>query len=135
MQALKKELGLLVPTMKCFLDVENLASIGDLEALIDNSESVLAFLSTGYVSRWNCLREARQALVAKKNMILLRETQAMHGGGGIRALFEEFEAAKNQSLYAAFDAAHAAPGVAEFRQLLTEKASHELILWHRVLPS
>jgi hypothetical protein len=60
MQALKKELSLLVPSLNMFLDVENLTHLGDLEALIDNSDVVLIFLSTGYFSRWNCLREARQ---------------------------------------------------------------------------
>ena len=70
MQALKKELRLLVPSLKVFLDgeqalvhscrsnpyarfhtnrhtVENLTSIADLEALIGNSEVVLIFLSSG----------------------------------------------------------------------------------------
>jgi hypothetical protein len=102
MQAPKKELGLLVPSLKVFLvsgvagrdanatltslfqqifaqDVENLNSIADLEALIDASEVVLVFLSAGYFSRWNCLREAREALVAKKDLILMREVAEMHG--------------------------------------------------------
>jgi hypothetical protein len=97
MQALKKELGLLVPSLKVFLvsgigrdanvkltlfvaqDVENLTSIADLEALIGNSEVVLIFLSAGYFSRWNCLREARETLVAKKDLILMREVAVMHG--------------------------------------------------------
>jgi hypothetical protein len=88
MQALKKELGLLVPSLKVFLvsgnirsnanakltllrtqDVENLNSIADLEALI----------SAGYFSRWNCLREARETLVAKKELILMRDVALMHG--------------------------------------------------------
>ena len=79
MQALKKELSLLVPSLKIFLDVENLTNLGDLEALIKNSEVVMIFLSSGYFSRWNCLREARETLVAKKEVILLREIAQMHG--------------------------------------------------------
>ena len=98
MQALKKELGLLVPSLKVFLvsgnirsnanakltllrtqDVENLNSIADLEALISASEVVLVFLSAGYFSRWNCLREARETLVAKKELILMRDVALMHG--------------------------------------------------------
>jgi hypothetical protein len=47
MQALKKELQLLVPSMQVFLDVENLTNIGALEQLIEHSDSVLIFLSTG----------------------------------------------------------------------------------------
>jgi hypothetical protein len=79
MQALKKELGMLVPSMRIFLDVENLTSVADLEALIDHSEVILLFLSAGYFSRWNCLREVRQTLMAKKETILLREVAQMHG--------------------------------------------------------
>jgi hypothetical protein len=60
-------------------DVENLTSIADLEALIGDSEVVLIFLSAGYFSRWNCLREAREALVAQKDLILMREVAVMHG--------------------------------------------------------
>ena len=52
MQALKKELQLLVPSMQVFLDVENLTSIGALEDLIARSETVLVFLSTGYFARY-----------------------------------------------------------------------------------
>ena len=52
MQALKKELQLLVPSMQVFLDVENLTSIGALEDLISRSETVLVFLSTGYFARY-----------------------------------------------------------------------------------
>jgi hypothetical protein len=51
MQALKKELQLLVPSMQVFLDVENLDSISALEDLITKSETVLVFLSTGYFAR------------------------------------------------------------------------------------
>jgi hypothetical protein len=60
-------------------DVENLNSIADLEALISASEVVLVFLSAGYFSRWNCLREAREALVTQKDLILMREVASMHG--------------------------------------------------------
>ena len=79
MQALKKELGLLVPSLKVFLDVENLESIAELELLVGNAEVILVFLSEGYFARWNCLREARQALVSRKEMILMREVAAIHG--------------------------------------------------------
>jgi hypothetical protein len=52
MQALKKELQLLVPSIRVFLDVENMTSIGSLEDLVANSETVLVFLSTGYFARY-----------------------------------------------------------------------------------
>ena len=52
MQALKKELQLLVPSLQTFLDVENLKSIASLEDLITRSETVVVFLSTGYFARY-----------------------------------------------------------------------------------
>jgi hypothetical protein len=79
MQALKKELGLLVPSLKVFLDIENLSSVADLELAIENSEVVLIFLSKGYFCRWNCLRESRKALVDGKEMVLMREVAKIHG--------------------------------------------------------
>ena len=50
MQALKKELALLVPSLKVFLDVDDLVDIGSLEKLIEGSDVTLFFLSKGYTT-------------------------------------------------------------------------------------
>jgi hypothetical protein len=131
MQALKKELTLLVPSLKIFLDVEDLTNLGDLEALIENSEVVLIFLSSGYFSRWNCLREVRQALVAKKDVILLREMAEMHGGGSMTRVAEELERDGNKGLNDSFDAKYESPGIADIRKALTDWSEGSIILWHR----
>jgi hypothetical protein len=134
MQALKKELSLLVPSLKIFLDIENLTAINDLEAIIDKSEVILIFLSTGYFSRWNCLREARQTLVAKKPTILLREIALMHGGGDESLMMHEFSSQLNQTLHNSFDEAHEIPGVADIKEaLITNIKEHGLVLWHRIV--
>jgi hypothetical protein len=59
--SIKKELQLLVPSVKIWLDVENLQNVADLEANISSSDMTLMFLSGGYFSSWNCLREVRHA--------------------------------------------------------------------------
>ena len=76
MLTIKKELMLLVPGIRIFLDVEgiiiravhwaslevnsiltDLADISGLESNIEHSDSTLLFLSKGYFASWNCLRE------------------------------------------------------------------------------
>jgi hypothetical protein len=59
--AIKKELTLIVPSLKIWLDVENLANIAGLEDNISNIDFTLMFLSKGYFTSWNCLREVRHA--------------------------------------------------------------------------
>jgi hypothetical protein len=134
MQALKKELSLLVPSLRIFLDIENLTAINDLEALIDKSEVVLIFLSAGYFARWNCLREARQTLVAKKPTIFLREVAFMHGGGSMSLSMQEIDCPQNRILHNSFDEAYEIPGVADIKEaLITNIEEHGLMLWHRIV--
>jgi hypothetical protein len=52
---------LIVPSLKIWLDVENLANIAGLEDNITNIDMTLMFLSKGYFTSWNCLREVRHA--------------------------------------------------------------------------
>jgi hypothetical protein len=59
--SIKKELLLIVPTLKIWLDVENLADIAGLEDNITNIDMTLLFMSKGYFKSWNCLREVRHA--------------------------------------------------------------------------
>jgi hypothetical protein len=59
--AIKKELLLLVPSLKIWLDVENLQDISKLEDNITSIDKMLLFMSKGYFKSWNCLREVRHA--------------------------------------------------------------------------
>jgi hypothetical protein len=72
--SIKKELTLLVPSIRIFLDIENLTDIGSLERNIEGSDMMLMFLSRGYFGSWNCLREVRHALML--------HLHANRGGGG-----------------------------------------------------
>jgi hypothetical protein len=133
MQALKKELQLLVPSMRLFLDVENLTHIGALEQLIKSSDSVLVFLSTGYFERWNCLREASETIAQEKDIILLRESAKMHGGGHMQLVMDEIEA--QQALFADFAAAGKSSGKGSSVDIKAGFFGSNLpvLLWHRVL--
>jgi hypothetical protein len=121
-----------VVVYKVFLDVENLTNVANLEAIVDNSEVVLMFLSAGYFSRWNCLREVRQALVAQKEIITMREVAVMHGGGPLHRILREFNEKSIQSMYSAFDAEHTRPGTADIKQAIIDTFAGDTILWHRV---
>jgi hypothetical protein len=133
MQALKKELQLLVPSMQVFLDVENLTSIGALEDLIAKSETVLVFLSTGYFARWNCLREVHESLLRGKDIVLMREVAEMHGGGVLDLVFNEIE--HHEALWAELDEVHGDTGnTVDLRKaLFDDERRGDTLLWHRVL--
>ena len=45
---IKRRLQMLVPQIRCFLDVDDLQNIGDLEAYVDRTQVVIIFLTTGY---------------------------------------------------------------------------------------
>jgi hypothetical protein len=97
--ALKRELELLVPSMKIFKPSENTGNTGSL-ICIANSDSVLVFLTSGFFSSWGPLLETHEALRLKKNAILMRETVLMHGGGEFSLVSEELD--KQKTLLADF---------------------------------
>jgi hypothetical protein len=132
-----KELKLLLPSAKIWLDVESDEfTIDALEAAVLNSESVLIFLSKGYLARRNTLREAREAILRKKNLIMVREITQIHGGGSMALLAEEFDALNSPTsencLYADFDSVFLDyPQAADIKHHLVDAASN-IILWHRI---
>jgi hypothetical protein len=105
--SIKKELQLIVPSLQIWLDVENLENVADLEDSITQIDVSLLFLSKGYFSSWNCLREVRHAVfvhsaslcadvaasdintrrrslgipVGGSSIILVRETDEQNHGG------------------------------------------------------
>ena len=87
----KNTLQAILPTMRCFLDVDSLQDIAKLEAHIAESDVVLIMLTQGYMSSANCLRELRESVRLQKPMIVLRETDANHGAVSLLALKEEVE--------------------------------------------
>ncbi|EOD14550.1 hypothetical protein EMIHUDRAFT_196951 [Emiliania huxleyi CCMP1516] len=77
---IKKQLQLLIPDIKIFLDVDDLKSIGALEEYISRSQVVLFFLSLGYFGSKNCEREVRASLDRQKPLVLVQEADPKKGG-------------------------------------------------------
>ena len=76
----KRQLMRMMPNCRIFLDVDDLKDIHELETYVAQSSVVLFFLSSGYLSSRNCLREITAAAVGKKPAVLLLEEDAAHGG-------------------------------------------------------
>jgi len=79
MRVVKQRLLEMVPDMRVFLDVDDLADISELEAYIDRSEKVLVFCSRGYFQSRNCMRELRAAVTRKKPLLALFEPDRAKG--------------------------------------------------------
>ena len=89
--ALKSMLQVLLPTLRCFLDVDNLLDMTQLEQHVMQSDVVLVMLTQGYLASSNCRRELIEALRLKKPLVVLRETDPNHGAIELSALRDEVE--------------------------------------------
>jgi len=78
---IKEALKLVIPGVKIWLDVDDLADLSELEAVIESCRVVLIFLSAGYFESWNCMREVRACAHLNKPLILVREPEKRNGGG------------------------------------------------------
>ena len=83
---IKRQLQLLLPGVRIFLDVDDLDSIDNLEKHIEASQCILVFLSKGYFFSRNCLREIRHAMECKKRIVLVHEVDLNKGGMKIEEL-------------------------------------------------
>jgi hypothetical protein len=114
--AIKRQIQLHLPDVRIFLDVDDLDDISALERYIGESSVVLIFLSRGYFTSTNCLRELRATMNAQKPVVLVLEGDVTKGG------------------YASLEqAARDCP--AEYRQYVfceANGAPREAIVWHRV---
>lgn len=86
---LKSAMQALLPELRCFLDVDSLKDIGQLERHVCESDIVLVVLTQGYVTSANCRRELRTAIEQGKRLLVLCETDANHGAISLAALREE----------------------------------------------
>ena len=86
---IKRKLQLLIPGIQVFLDVDDLKEIGDLESYIKSSQCVLIFLSKGYFSSANCLREYDSTLSDAKPIVLVHEKAPQRGGATLDVLRAE----------------------------------------------
>ena len=86
---IKRQLNILVPTAQIFLDVDDMESVDELERYIDETAVVLCFLSAGYFRSAACQREIRHALLRRKPILLVRETDDKHGAIPLSTLRSE----------------------------------------------
>jgi len=70
---IKRQLCLLLPGVRVFLDVDDLQDIGALEEYIGDSQVVQFFCSKGYFKSRNCLREVRTTLANKQRFCLVHD--------------------------------------------------------------
>ncbi|EOD36875.1 hypothetical protein EMIHUDRAFT_201153 [Emiliania huxleyi CCMP1516] len=86
---IKRQLLRMVPDLVIFLDVDDLEDIGNLEGYIDETMAVLMFLSRGYFTSRNCLREVRSTAERKLPVILVHERDVNKGGLPYEASMDE----------------------------------------------
>ena len=70
---IKRQLCLVLPGVRVFLDVDDLQDTGALEEYIGGSQVVQFFVSKGYFKSRNCLREVRSTLEKEKRFCLIHD--------------------------------------------------------------
>ena len=78
MRIIKQRLLEMLPDIRVFLDVDDLRE-GKGAEYVDASGLTLIFLSDGYFTSPNCLRELLRAALTKKPILALFETERKHG--------------------------------------------------------
>ena len=116
---IKRQLIMLCPLVKIFLDVDDLQSIDELEHYVDQSALIICVLSKGYFLSANCMREVRHGLKRRKCLALLHESDPTHGGLPLGTLIEECPEDLREPIFLMSEMGDEAPG-----RLVTP--------WHRV---
>ena len=86
---LARQLQLLIPDLKIWLDVDKLNDVGALEKSVKESAVFIIFLSKGYFKSANCRRELYTALKECKPVVVVREADEAKGGADIEVFKEE----------------------------------------------
>ena len=81
---IKRQLSLLLTGVSVFLDVDDLEDIGALEEYIEQTSTIMIFVSKGYFKSKNCLREARCAVSKVKPLSLVHDP--VRGGGSLKSI-------------------------------------------------
>lgn len=89
MRIIKQRLLEMMPDLKCFLDVDDLEEIGDLEGYIDRTLAILVYCSSGYFKSKNCMRELVSSTVKLKPIISLVDTDGSRGGLTLEEVHKE----------------------------------------------
>ena len=123
---IKRQLQLLLPGVRIFLDVDDLQRTDDLEIHVAESQAMLIVLAnasqSGYFASKNCLREVAAAQVTNMRLILVHDGDVSKGG----APLEEIRHACRSGPKPAD--CHRAPS--DFFSFIFE--GREVIPWHRL---
>ena len=82
-------LKLLIPSIRIWLDVDNLDDVGKLEASVKLSATFISFLSKGYFESINCRLELNAALQHSKPVAPIWEADENTGGATFKQLEQE----------------------------------------------
>jgi hypothetical protein len=81
----------MLPESRTFLDVDDLEDIAQLEVEIRRSDTVVIFVTRGYLASRNCRRELVEAMRLRKPLVVLQETSADHGAATAHDLHSEVD--------------------------------------------
>ena len=98
MDVIKHMLQARLPGSSVFLDVDDLVDVGALENYVSESQAILIFLSRGYLTSKNCLRELDYAIAQRKPLVVVHEADPSHGGVPLEVLRLEFEKHEHPSV-------------------------------------
>lgn len=116
---------MLMPGLKVFLDVDNLSNLHELETLVESSAVVVFFLSQGFFSSGNVLREVRAAVESRRHICVVYETSAMHGGVPLELLRMQCEGCGDPVVSAA------TPLLFEDCERVEPRAAGRPVAWYR----
>ena len=88
---MKRQFQLLLPGVSIFLDVDDLTSIDELEEYIEESDSILMFMTLGYFTSKNCLREVEATVDKQKPVMCTHEVEKAKGGGPLEEIKIELD--------------------------------------------
>ena len=123
MATIKRQLQLLLPGAKCFLDVDDMVSVDELELYVESSHSTLILLgSPRYFASRGCLREIEAAKANGQALILVHDDDASKSG----APLDELKLACRSK---AKPRGHACAPAESYDFLFTGR---QVIPWHRI---
>jgi len=88
---IKRQLQRMLPGVRVFLDVDDLNDVSKLETYIQQTNSMLLFLTKSFFLSGPCLREVKATLDQEKPFLLVHEADISHGGAPLDELIDELK--------------------------------------------
>ena len=86
---IKRQLSVMLPGVKIFLDVDDLDDVSKIAEHVKASSLVLCFLSRGYFLSAPCMTEVRVAIANGKPIVAVHEEDDQHGGAPLDEIFDD----------------------------------------------